>query len=112
MSPNRDKLESAIRAAVGRLVPGMTRDGYGRAMNYIGIWRALNSINRRLYRHLEADAEAGGQEWRARVDALVETVSRNLAPIALIGREPHNGSNETSDSQWRQAPVGGAQTPK
>ena len=113
MSPNRDKLESAIRASVGRLVPGMTRDGYDRAMNYIGIWRALNSINRRLYRHLEADAETGGQEWRARVDALVETVSRDLAPMArLIGREPHNGSNNASVSQLRQAPVGGARAPK
>ena len=82
-------------------------------MNYIGIWRALNSINRRLHRHLEADAEAGGQEWRARVGALVETVSRDLAPMArLIDREPHNGSNDASDSQLRQAPVGGARAPK
>jgi hypothetical protein len=59
----------------------MTRDGYDRAMNYIGIWLALKSVNRRLYKHLEAEAEIGGQEWRARVDALVETVSRDLAPM-------------------------------
>jgi hypothetical protein len=30
----------------------------------------------------------------------------------LIGREPYNGSNDASDSQLRQAPVGGARTPK
>ena len=35
MSPSR-KFESAIRAAVGRLAPGMARDGYDRAMYYIG----------------------------------------------------------------------------
>jgi hypothetical protein len=62
-------------------------------VNYIGIWCALKSHNRRLYKRLEVDAEIGGQEWRARVDSLVEMVSRDLAPMArLIGREPHNGS--------------------
>ena len=60
-----EKFESAMRAAVGRLAPGMTRDGYDQAMNYIRIWRELKSNNRRLYKHLEADAEVGGQEWRA-----------------------------------------------
>ena len=56
-------------------------------MNYIGIWRALRSYNRRLYKHLEADAELGGQEWRARVDSLIEMVIRDMAPMArLIGR--------------------------
>jgi hypothetical protein len=44
------KLESAVRAAVGNLAPGLNRDGYDRAMNYIGIWRALKSQNRRLYK--------------------------------------------------------------
>jgi hypothetical protein len=92
MSPSREKFESAIRATVGTLAPGMTRDGYDRAMYYIGIWRALNSDNGRLYKHLEADAEVGGQEWRARVDSLVETVSRDLVPMArLIGRKPEDG---------------------
>jgi hypothetical protein len=89
----------------------MTRDGYDRAMNYIGIWLTLKSVNRRLYKHLEAEAEIGGQEWRARVDALVETVSRDLAPMGrLIGREPRNGSIDANDSQSLQAPRGGART--
>ena len=91
MSSSR-RFESAIRAAVGRLAPGMTRDGYDRAMNYIGIWRALNSDNGRLYKRLETDAEVGGQEWRASVDSLVEMVSRDLVPMArLIGRKPEDG---------------------
>ena len=92
MSPNREKFESAIRAAVGRLAPGMTRDGYDRATNYLRIWCGLKSNNRRLYKQLEADAEIGGQEWRARVDSLVEMVSRDLVPMArLIGRKPEDG---------------------
>ena len=69
-----------MRAAVGRLAPGMTRDGYDQAMNYIRIWRELKSNNRRLYKHLEADAEVGGQEWRARVDSLIEMVSPISCP--------------------------------
>jgi hypothetical protein len=81
MSPSR-KFESAIRAAVGRLAPGMTKDGYGRAMYYIGIWRALKSDNGRLYKRLEADAEIGGQEWQARIDSLVEKIGRDLVPMA------------------------------
>jgi hypothetical protein len=82
-------------------------------MNYIGIWLTLKSVNRRLYKHLEAEAEIGGQEWRARVDALVETVSRDLAPMGrLIGREPQNGSIDANDSQSLQAPRGGARTLK
>jgi hypothetical protein len=93
MSSSRKKFESAVRAAVGKLAPGLTRDGYDRATKYIGIWRALKPRNRRLYKRLEADAEIVSQEWRARVDFLVEMVSRDLAPMArLIGREPHNGS--------------------
>ena len=84
MSPIR-KFESAIRAAVGRLAPGITRDGYDRAMNYIGIWRTLKSNNGRLYKQLEADAEVGGQEWRARVDSFVEMISRDGA-TALISK--------------------------
>jgi len=88
MSPSR-KFDSAIRAAVGRLAPGMTRDGYDRAMYYIGIWRALKSNNGRLYKSLEADAEVGGQEWQARIDSLVEKIGRDLVPMArLIGRKP------------------------
>jgi hypothetical protein len=91
MSPSR-KFESAIRAAVGRLVPGMTKDGYDRAMNYIRIWRALKSNNRRLYKTLEAHAEVGGQEWQAHVDSWVEKISRDLVPMArLIGRKPKDG---------------------
>jgi ABC-type cobalamin transport system ATPase subunit len=89
----------------------MTRDGYDRAMNYIGIWLTLKSVNRRLYKHLESEAEIGGQEWRARVDALVETVSRDLAPMGrLIAREPQNGSIDANDSQLLQALRGGART--
>ena len=88
MSPSR-KFDSAIRAAVGRLAPEMTRDGYDRAMYYIGIWRALKSNNGRLYKSLEADAEVGGQEWQARIDSLVEKIGRDLVPMArLIGRKP------------------------
>ena len=88
MSPSR-KFDSAIRAAVGRLAPGMTRDGYDRAMYYVGIWRALKSNNGRLYKSLEADAEVGGQEWQARIDSLVEKIGRDLVPMArLIGRKP------------------------
>jgi hypothetical protein len=61
-------------------------------MHYIGIWRALKSNNGRLYKSLEADAEVGGQEWRARVDSFVEMVSRDLVPMArLIGRKPEDG---------------------
>jgi hypothetical protein len=37
--PGGNLFESAIWAAVGRLAPGMTRDGYDRAMKYIRIWR-------------------------------------------------------------------------
>jgi hypothetical protein len=56
-------------------------------MNYIRIWRELKSNNRRLYKYLEADAEVGGQEWRARVDSLIGIVSRDLVPMArLTGR--------------------------
>jgi len=80
MSPSR-KFDSAIRAAVGRLAPGMTRDGYDRAMYYIGIWRALKSNNGRLYKSLEADAEVGGQEWQARIDSLILWL-RRLAAIS------------------------------
>ena len=77
-------------------------------MNYIGIWRTLKSHNHRLYKRLEADAEIGGQEWRAHVDSLVEMVSRDLAPMArLIGREPHKGS---MDSRERKR-CGGRRTP-
>ena len=84
---SRKKLESAVRAAVGKLAPGLSRDGYDRAINYVGIWRTLKSHNRRLYKRLEADAEIGGQEWRAQVDSLVEMVSRDLAPMArLVGK--------------------------
>ena len=91
MSPSR-KFDSAIRAAVGRLAPGMTRDGYDRAMYYVGIWRALKSNNGRLYKSLEADAEVGGQEWQARIDSLVEKIGRDLVPMArLIGRKPKDG---------------------
>ena len=93
VSPSRDKLESALRAAVGKLVPGLSKDGYDQAMNYIGIWRALKSHNRRLYKRLETDADVGGEEWRAHVDCLVEMVGRDLAPMArLIGRKLDNGS--------------------
>jgi hypothetical protein len=60
----------------------MTKDGYGRAMYYIGIWRALKSDNGRLYKRLEADAEIGGQEWQARIDSLVEKIGRDLVPMA------------------------------
>lgn len=61
-------------------------------MNYIRIWRELKSNNRRLYKQREADAEVGDQEWRARVDSLVEMVSRDLVPMAhLIGRKPEDG---------------------
>ena len=108
MSRSREKFESAMRAAVGRLAPGMTRDGYDRAMNYIGIWRALKSHNRQLYKRLESDAEAGGQEWRAHVDCLVEMVSRDVVPMArLIGREHHK-------AQWiaASANVVGRRTPE
>ena len=71
-----------------RHVFGLSRDGYDRAMNYIGIWRALKSQNRRLYKRLEADA--------AHVDCLVKMVSCDLAPMArLIGREPHKGSMDS-----------------
>ena len=91
MSPSR-KFESAIRAAVGRLAPGITRDGYDRAMYYVGIWRALKSNNGRLYKSLEADAEVGGQEWQARIDSLVEKIGRDIVPMArLIGRKPKDG---------------------
>jgi hypothetical protein len=54
-------------------------------MNYIGIWRTLKSNNGRLYKQLEADAEVGGQEWRARVDSFVEMISRDGA-TALISK--------------------------
>ena len=84
MSPSHNKLESAVRAAVGKLATGLTKDGYDRAMNYIGIWRVLNSHNRRLYKRLEVDAEMGGNEWRAQVDSLVEMVIRDLAPMARL----------------------------
>ena len=87
MSSSRKRLESAVLAAVGKLAPGLSRDGYDRAINYVGIWRTLKSHNRRLYKRLEADAEIGGQEWRAQVDSLVEMVSRDLAPMArLVGK--------------------------
>ena len=108
MSSSHQKLDSAVRAAVGNLAPSLTKDGYDRAMNYIGIWRALKSHNRRLYKRLESDAEAGGQEWRAHVDCLVEMVSRDVAPMArLIGREHHK-------AQWitGSANVVGRRTPE
>jgi len=108
MSLSRDKLESAIRAAVGKLAPGMTGDGCDRAMNYIGIWRALRAYNRRLYRQLEADAELGCQEWRARVDVLVETVIRDMAPLArLISRKSLGSSTDNRKNQ-----TAGAQEPR
>ena len=54
--------------------------------------RALKSNNGRLYKSLEADAEVGGQEWRARIDSLVEKIGRDLVPMArLIGRKPKDG---------------------
>ena len=75
---------------MSNLAPGLTKDRYDRAMNYIGIWRALKSHKPRLYKRLESDAKAGGQEWRAHVDCLVKMVSRDVAPMArLIGREHH-----------------------
>ena len=105
MSSSRKRLESAVLAAVGKLAPGLSRDGYDRAMNCIGIWRTLKSHNRRLYERLETDAEIGGQEWRAHIDSLVEMVSRDLAPMArLIGREPHNGPMDSRKRDGRRTP--------
>jgi hypothetical protein len=51
-------------------------------MYCIGIWRALNSNNGRVYKRLEADAKVGGQEWQARIVSLVEKISRDLVPMA------------------------------
>ena len=96
MSSNPNKLESAVRAAVGKLAPSITKAGYDRAITYIGIWRALNSSNRRLYRSLEADAEMGGEVWRTRVDTLVKVVRRDLPSMArLISRHAAEPGKQT-----------------
>ena len=71
-------------------------------MNYIGIWRALRSHNRRLYKRLESDAEAGGQEWRAQVDCLVEMVSRDVAPVTSTGSTANGASpdHHGAELEW------------
>src|SRR5262249_9040284 len=55
--------------------PGMTRDGYDRAMYYIGIWRALKSNNGRLYKSL---ADRGRHGTKIVVQKIDGSGSRQL----------------------------------
>jgi len=84
MSSNREKLESAIRIAVGKLAPNMTKDGYDEALHWVRIWCTFGPDNRRAFVDLEAGAGAGGSEWRDGVEHLVAAVCRDLPRMATL----------------------------